>query len=246
VYLILLEVFHGAGLFGENTGDNHWTKELLYKGWGIVTATDISLAWLTARLVFGSGHPAIDYLLLLAVVDDAIGLVIIAVFYPDPDHPVEPIYLLLVLAGVMVAFLLRKWHVWAHTNKIQSWVPYVILAGSLSWIGLIKAHCHPALALVPIVPFMPGPPAEKLDQLNEEIHRELSETVQSHFGSSDITGGDSLRTITSGLRAQGEDFQPSAGLHRELTRVLSVHEVYGRGGGRDITAGRHASIVVTG
>ena len=37
----------------------------LMKGWGIVTATDIVLAWLVARIVFGDGHPAIDYLLLL-------------------------------------------------------------------------------------------------------------------------------------------------------------------------------------
>lgn len=42
-------------------------------------ATDISLAWVSAILVFGSSHPAVNYLLLLAIIDDAIGLVIIAV-----------------------------------------------------------------------------------------------------------------------------------------------------------------------
>ncbi|MEM1009269.1 MAG: Na+/H+ antiporter NhaA, partial [Myxococcota bacterium] len=47
-------------------------------GWGIPTATDIALAWLVARLVFGNKHPAVNYLLLLAVADDAIGLGIIA------------------------------------------------------------------------------------------------------------------------------------------------------------------------
>ena len=35
------------------------------------------------------GHPAINFLLLLAIVDDAIGLGIIAVFYGDPQNPVE-------------------------------------------------------------------------------------------------------------------------------------------------------------
>ena len=43
--------------------------------WGVVTATDIPIAWMVARVVFGDGHPAIDYLLLLAVADDALGLV---------------------------------------------------------------------------------------------------------------------------------------------------------------------------
>jgi len=45
------------------------------QGWGVVTATDIMLAWLGGRVVFGDGHPAIDFLLLLAVADDAIGMV---------------------------------------------------------------------------------------------------------------------------------------------------------------------------
>jgi NhaA family Na+:H+ antiporter len=40
------------------------------------------------------GHPAIDYLLLLAVADDALGMVIIAIFYTDPSSPVQPQWLL--------------------------------------------------------------------------------------------------------------------------------------------------------
>ena len=63
------------------------TTQLLARGWGVPTATDIALAWLVARTVFGKGHPAVNFLLLLAVADDAIGLVIIAVFYGDPVHP---------------------------------------------------------------------------------------------------------------------------------------------------------------
>ena len=41
-----------------------WGDASLSKGWGIPTATDIALAWLVARAVFGKGHPAIDFLLL--------------------------------------------------------------------------------------------------------------------------------------------------------------------------------------
>lgn len=122
----------------------------VFRGWGVPTATDIALAWLVARLVFGKGHPAITFLLLLAVADDAIGLGIIAVFYPNPDHPVQIQWLGLTLLGMAVAYGMRR-------AKVKSWVPYILVAGTLSWLGLILASLHPALALVPIVPFLPGP-----------------------------------------------------------------------------------------
>ncbi len=118
-------------------------------GWGVPTATDIALAWLVARLVFGKGHPAISFLLLLAVADDGVGLAIIAIFYPDPAHPVAPAWLALVGVAMVMAYALRR-------RGVQSFWPYVAAAGALSWTGLFLAHLHPALALVPIVPFMPN------------------------------------------------------------------------------------------
>lgn len=123
--------------------------EELIGGWGIPTATDIALAWLVARIAFGPQHPAVSFLLLLAVADDAIGLVIIGAFYPDPNHPVEPMWLALVACGMFAAFFMRR-------QKVQSFWAYLLLPGVLSWAGLFLAHVHPALALVPIVPFMPN------------------------------------------------------------------------------------------
>lgn len=120
----------------------------LVRGWGIAAATDIALAWLVARFVFGQGHPAISFLLLLAIADDAIGLAIIAVFYPDPSHPIFPPALGLVVLGMSIAWGLRS------LNVINYW-PYLLLGGIPSWLGLFWAHLHPALALVFIVPFMP-------------------------------------------------------------------------------------------
>ena len=124
------------------------TGVLWAKGWGIPTATDIALAWLVARFVFGVGHPAISFLLLLAIADDAIGLGIIAFAYPTQD----PVWwwTLLILPAMGIAYGLRR-------AKVHSWIPYVALAGTMSWFGLYLAHLHPALALVAIVPFMPGP-----------------------------------------------------------------------------------------
>lgn len=124
------------------------------RGWGIPTATDIALAWLVARLVFGSYHPAVSFLLLLAIADDGIGLAIIAIFYPDPLNPVAPIWLLLTLAGMAVGFFLRR-------AKVKSYWPYIAVGGTLSWTGLYLSHLHPALALVFIIPFLPHPRKER-------------------------------------------------------------------------------------
>ncbi len=134
----------------------------LQRGWGIVTATDIAFAWLVARLIFGKNHPAISFLLLLAVADDGIGLAIIALFYPDPRFPIEPLWLLLTLAGMLTAYALR-------TLRVRSYRPYVLTGGVLSWFGLFKAHLHPALALVFIIPFLPHARFEKKHLFEEDI-----------------------------------------------------------------------------
>jgi NhaA family Na+:H+ antiporter len=52
------------------------------RGWAIPCATDIAFSAMVARLIFPSTHPAIPFLLLLAIADDALGLVILALFYP--------------------------------------------------------------------------------------------------------------------------------------------------------------------
>ena len=138
LYLVL------AWVFFRGTAD----FSAVANGWAIPTATDIALAWLVARVVFGPLHPAVNFLLLLAVVDDAIGLVIIAVFYPDPHHPVEPVWLLLVVGGMAATYVLRR-------LRVRWWPVYILVGGALSWSGMAKAGVEPALALAPIVPFLP-------------------------------------------------------------------------------------------
>jgi len=150
LYFLLTWVFYG--------GTDNFSE--VANGWGIPTATDIALAWLVARIVFGNGHPAVNFLLLLAVADDAIGLGIIAVFYPDPDHPVQPAWLLLTLGGMLTAYGMRR-------GGVGFWPAYILIAGGMSWVGLSKSSIEPALALVVIVPFLPGP-QESLEMFMEE------------------------------------------------------------------------------
>jgi NhaA family Na+:H+ antiporter len=124
----------------------------LTRGWAIPCATDIAFSAMVARLVFPAGHSAIPFLLLLAIADDALGLVILALFYPS--GPLSP----LALAGLLAAALLGA--TWLRRRRTRSFWPYVMVPGALSWAALYLGGFHPALALVPIVPFMPHGPAD--------------------------------------------------------------------------------------
>ena len=119
----------------------------LSRGWAIPCATDIAFSAMIARVIFPSGHPAIPFLLLLAIADDALGLMILAVFYPSGPLSVAALAILMT-AAVLAALWLKR-------RGVRSFWPYVIGPGSLSWAALYFGGFHPALALVPIVPFMP-------------------------------------------------------------------------------------------
>src|SRR5262249_24213765 len=79
--------------------------------------------------------------------DDALGLILLAVFYPTGKTSL-PLFVMLMVPAIAVAWFLR-------TYRIRTFWAYVGLAGSLSWGALSWSGLHPALALVPIVPFMP-------------------------------------------------------------------------------------------
>jgi Na+:H+ antiporter, NhaA family len=124
-----------------------WAKAaVLAHGWAIPCATDIAFSLFVAKAIFRR-HPAIPFLLLLAIADDALGLIILAIFYPIRDlHLVFGAGLM--TAAVTVAFVLRR-------RRVRIFWPYVIAGGTLSWAALFVGGLHPALALVPIMPFLP-------------------------------------------------------------------------------------------
>lgn len=143
-------------------GSETWTA--VSQGWAIPTATDIAFSYLVGRIVFGAGHPAVRFLLLLAIADDAGGLIILAIFYPSGD--LAPSWLLLSLASAVGVFVLFNWLPRrldrgkqhrpnsTFTRKVLSFWPYLI-AGALSWYGFQEAGIHPALGLLPIIPAIP-------------------------------------------------------------------------------------------
>jgi NhaA family Na+:H+ antiporter len=140
------------------------TYDAVSRGWAIPSATDIAFAYLFGRLIFGAGHPAVRFLLLIAIADDAIGLIIIAVFYPA-GH-LAPEWLLLSAGAAIAAFVLFNWlprrlDRGRESRPNSTWVRYhltfwpYLAAGCLSWFGFQQAGIHPALGLLPIVPALP-------------------------------------------------------------------------------------------
>jgi NhaA family Na+:H+ antiporter len=73
--------------------------------------------------------------------------VILAIVHTTPGS-----YLLAGMALVVLA-------VWSAIamgrRRVESYWPYLLVSGGMSWSGLFLCGLHPALALVPIVPFMP-------------------------------------------------------------------------------------------
>ncbi|GAB5448021.1 Na+/H+ antiporter NhaA [Gymnodinialimonas sp.] len=140
------------------------TYDALANGWAIPTATDIAFSYVVGRIVFGAGHPAVRFLLLLAIADDAAGLLILAVFYPEAA--MTPSWLLLSAGAAVAVFVLANWlpryldrgdqlrrrSSWVR-RKLSFW-PYA-LAGCACWYGFQEAGLHPALGLLPIVLTIP-------------------------------------------------------------------------------------------
>ena len=122
------------------------TQDIFGKGWAVPCATDIAFSYLIARMIFGVGHPAIAFLLLLAIADDAAGLMILAVAYPQA--PLQFQWFLLTGGAMALAFFLRKGNVQSH------WV-YLLGPGLMCWYSFYQANIHAALGLVPIIPFLP-------------------------------------------------------------------------------------------
>jgi len=141
----------------------------LTRGWAIPCATDIAFSYLAARFVFGPKHPAIPFLLLLAIADDGLGLLILALFYPTGNINLL-VFAGLVTAAVAIALVLKK-------RGVMNFWPYIVISGSLSWAGFYFGGFHPALALVPVIFAMPhsatdaGVFAEEKEALPDALNR---------------------------------------------------------------------------
>jgi NhaA family Na+:H+ antiporter len=127
--------------FVHNVGEH-----MLEGGWVAACAIDIPGSYIIARLIFGR-HPAVPFLLLLAIAADAIGLACVAVLQPIGVVQAATGFAFMVVAVGSAAAL-------RHRGVKNFWL-YLVGPGMLSWWALFLGGIHPALALVPIVPFFP-------------------------------------------------------------------------------------------
>ncbi len=114
--------------------------------WPTSLGIDVVVTYLVGRFIFGRTG-AVPFLLLLVIIADAFAFLALGVFDPTRDlHLLRAGVVMLV--AIAVAAGLRS-------ARVQSFWPYLLLAGSISWTALFVGRLHPALALVPIIPFLP-------------------------------------------------------------------------------------------
>lgn len=125
----------------------YWEEPVLAVAWLVPCAIDLAAAYYVVRVIYRRGTP-LAFMLLVGFVTDAVAAALVAAWPAMSARRVEG--LLLVAAAVLVAAVLRR------QGTARFW-PF-FAAGGLSWAGCYVADVHPALALVPIVPFMPHEP----------------------------------------------------------------------------------------
>lgn len=116
---------------------------VLGRGWPVPGAVDLAFGYVVARSIWRR-HPAIPFLLLIGIASNALGILIVELRYPIADRHLTGV--LFLAAAVGIAFALRR-------RRVSRISPYVLVCGTCSWWGLFTSGLHPALALVPIVPF---------------------------------------------------------------------------------------------
>jgi NhaA family Na+:H+ antiporter len=119
---------------------------LMSAAWTVPCATDIAMCYLVSGLIFGR-HPALPFILLLAIASNGLGITLMAIFHPTHDRHLA-LFAILLAAAMSTAYAMRR-------GGTKRFWPYLILPGTLSWWALYFGGVHPAMALVPIVPLMP-------------------------------------------------------------------------------------------
>lgn len=164
-------------------------------GIGIPMATDIAFA-LGVLAILGSRVPASlkVFLTALAVIDDLMAIVVIAVFYTTGF---SALYLFGALGIAAILFVLNK-------MRVLSLVPFLI-GGALMWYLMLKSGVHATIAGVLLaftIPFSGAAddedsPSHRLEHL---LHKPVAFLILPIFALCNtgvVIGADSLRTLTN-------------------------------------------------
>ena len=149
-------------------------EQVLAAGWPVVAAVDIAAGYYLMRLIYPRRNSATAFVLLTAVVTDVVAIAVVTLQAPGVTLHIGGIGLLLIAVGSAAVL---------HRRKVQSFWPYLLGAGGLSWAALYWIGVHPALALVPIVPFLPHDPRRQ-----REVFADRTDADPVHYAEHEWTG----------------------------------------------------------
>ncbi len=130
-------------------------------GWAIPAATDIAFAVGVLALLGDRASPGLKLLLLtIAIVDDVIAIVLIALVYSDG---IALGWLAAAAAALVVVVVLRRAGVW----RIAVYVP----VGLAAWLAMYESGVHPTIAGVALGLLCPARPVAGRDVLRILEHR---------------------------------------------------------------------------
>jgi NhaA family Na+:H+ antiporter len=159
-------------------------EAVLLPAWPVAAAVDVAAGYYMLRLIYPHRNQAVAFLLVLSVVTDVIVMALVAPvsssWLLEPAGPV----LLLVAVGGAAALKYRR---------VRSFWPYLLGAGSLSWLGLYSMGIHPALALVPLVPLLPH------DARRRDIFADRPDAAPIHYGEHEWNGVAQVALFLFGL-----------------------------------------------
>ena len=137
------------------------------RGWGIPMATDVAFV-LALVIVAGRRLPTgvRTFLLALAIMDDVLTIVVIAVFYAGGVEAV-PLVVAAGLIGAMAAL---------HVGHVR-WMPIYVLLGLGVWYAFLQSGVHAAIAGAVLGLLTPSRPFQRPAAVSQEAHRIADETV---------------------------------------------------------------------
>ena len=147
-------------------------------GWALPIGGDAVLAYVIGRRVFGPGSPALHLLLLVAIGADLAGLA--ALMLAAPAAPLRLLWLALPVAAPLTVWLAFGRHASDSTERARQGAQHLwpyLLAGLVSWFGVLAAGLPGALGLLPVIPAIPharrafGLFAEAEELLHDPLNR---------------------------------------------------------------------------
>lgn len=176
-------------------------------GWGVPTATDIAFA-LGILALLGSRVPAglRVFLSTLAVADDIVAILVIAIFYGQ-----SPSFIWLAAAAVVLAVLIVL-----NRTHVYSLVPY-LLVGAVLWYCIFMSGVHSTIAGVLLAFTIPSGSHVKLKDFASWSGQRVKEAEESFVPDQPVIGqADYLASVSRLARVSRQVVPPATRLERKL------------------------------